>query len=542
MIGLGCIHPGQLCLITGSSHLHCVVSSDASTSKGTWGAYIGAPLPGMYFAEGGQSSTGSILRWAKQHIFNSNAVGNEDDNSTYISYETLDNEAAQVPPGAEGLVALETFQGSRTPVTDPLARGALVGLTLSHTRAHIWRALLEAICFGTRSCIEALSDAGHNCREIIMAGGCTRSPLLLQMHADVTGLPVLVRENTDAPLLGCAILAMVGSGRHKTVVDAVRAMVRQSRSIQPNPIANEAYTILYNRIYKNLSPSLRPIMHSIAELRGGETPVGTSHTVRSPFLVKSAASISISTNEKSQIISKHIRHHPIISPSLLACDWSDIRSAVRTCENAGISSLHVDVFDGVFLDSPYALTFGPQMVDAIRRSSTSNIKLDIHVCVERPERYVEAISEAGGHRFIFQFEAMLGESNACKVAATVDLARVITRTGMKCGLSINPSTDISVIHTVLQSGLVDMVNILAVEPGFGGQKFQHHIVEKVRKLRHYVDSNLLNVLIMVDGGIDAETAKQVAEAGADVLAVGSYLFQHAESFESRLKELQLTFG
>lgn len=541
MIGLGCIHPGQLCLITGSSHLHCVISTDASTSRGTWGAYVGAPLPGMYFAEGGQSSSGSILRWAKQNIFNSNAIGNKEDNITYISYESLDNEAAQIPPGAGGLVALETFQGSRTPITDPLARGALVGLTLSHTRAHIWRALLEAICYGTRSCIEALSDAGHDCREIIMAGGCTRSPLLLQMHADVTGLPVLIRENTDAPLLGGAILAMVGSGIHQTVADAVGAMVRQSRSIQPNPVAKEAYTVLYNRIYKELSPSLRPIMHTIAKLRGGETPVGAAHTVRPPYLVNGAKSIHKSMNEKAQIISKVRRHHPMISPSLLACDWSDIRSAVRTCENAGLSSIHVDVFDGVFLDSPYALTFGPQMVHAISRSSTSNIKLDVHVCVERPERYVDAISEAGGYRFIFQFEAMPGDTNSYKVAAAVDLARVIKKSGMKCGLSINPRTDISAIHTALQTGLVDMVNLLAVEPGFGGQKFQPHIVEKLRQLRHYVDSNLLNVLIMVDGGIDAETAKQVAEAGADVLVVGSYLFRNPENFGSHLEELQLSF-
>ena len=190
MIGLGCINPGQLCLITGSSHLHCVVSADATSAPGLWGAYRGAPLPGINFAEGGQSSTGSILKWAKT------LVGNKDD------YKTLDNEASYVSPGSDGLVALETFQGSRTPVTDPLARGSLLGLTLSHNRAHIWRALLESVCMGTRACIEGLAKAGHKCDSIVIAGGSTRSPLWLEMHAHVTGKPVITCENADAPLLG----------------------------------------------------------------------------------------------------------------------------------------------------------------------------------------------------------------------------------------------------------------------------------------------------------------------------------------------------
>jgi sugar (pentulose or hexulose) kinase len=124
----------------------------------------------LNFAEGGQSSTGSIIRWAKR------LFGETD-------YAQLDREAALINPGSDGLVALETFQGSRTPVTDPLARGALVGLTLKHTRAHIWRALMEAVCFGTRACVQGLAQAGHEADEIIIAGGAVRSNLWLQMHA-----------------------------------------------------------------------------------------------------------------------------------------------------------------------------------------------------------------------------------------------------------------------------------------------------------------------------------------------------------------------
>ena len=114
MLGLGATSPGQLALITGSSHLHLVCSATPATAAGVWGAYKGAPLPGLCFAEGGQSSTGSILRWAR------GVFGGE------MSYKELDAEAEAVSAGCEGLLAIETFQGSRTPVTDPLQRGALV--------------------------------------------------------------------------------------------------------------------------------------------------------------------------------------------------------------------------------------------------------------------------------------------------------------------------------------------------------------------------------------------------------------------------------
>ena len=99
MIGLGCTSPGQLCLITGSSHLHCVVSSTSLTAPGIWGAYKGSPLPGICFAEGGQSSTGSIIRWLRD------ILGQQG-----VSYKDLDREAVSIPPGCDGLIGLETFQ------------------------------------------------------------------------------------------------------------------------------------------------------------------------------------------------------------------------------------------------------------------------------------------------------------------------------------------------------------------------------------------------------------------------------------------------
>lgn len=320
MVGLGCIYPQQLCLITGSSHLHCVVTAKPTTATGSWGAYRGAPLNGTNFAEGGQSSTGSIIRWARK-LFGGDS----------LDYSTLDQEAAQIEPGCDGLVALETFQGSRTPVTDPLARGALVGLTLSHSRGHVWRALMEAVCFGTRACVDGLEKAGHTCEEIIIAGGTTRSPLWLQMHADVTGKDIVLCENIDAPLLGCAILASVGAGVHSSIQDAVRAMVRVSKRVEPNPKVTGTYDRIYKEVYSKLSNSVKPVAHSIARLRGG-----ANHYER---------------KEGGKAI---------ISPSVLAADWANMKDELTRCLNAGLSRIHVDIFDGVFIDSPEALTFGPK--------------------------------------------------------------------------------------------------------------------------------------------------------------------------------------
>eukprot|EP00985_Skeletonema_marinoi_P008705 scaffold3968_cov113-Skeletonema_marinoi.AAC.1 len=252
MIGLGTIRPGQLCLITGSSHLHCLITKQPTSAPGTWGAYRGAPLAHTCFAEGGQSSTGSLVRWVRDLV-----SGPGDDK---FSYQVLDDEAAAIPPGSDGLVALETWQGSRTPHTDPLARGAFAGLTLAHSRAHMFRSILEAVCYGTRACFDALETAASQSSdmpkadEVVIAGGATRSPLWLQLHADITGRSFTINENTDGPLLGCAILASVGAGIHASVDDAVEQMIRRERKIEPREDVRKVYDRLYNELYLKLRP------------------------------------------------------------------------------------------------------------------------------------------------------------------------------------------------------------------------------------------------------------------------------------------------
>lgn len=128
--------------------------------------------------EGGQTSTGSVVAWLKR------LLGPE------ASYEQLNREAAEVPAGCEGLLCLDHFQGNRTPHTDPLSRGAITGLTLKHSRAHLFRGLIEAVAFGTAHIVETLEANGFACREIAIAGGATRSDLWLQIHSDTANVPL----------------------------------------------------------------------------------------------------------------------------------------------------------------------------------------------------------------------------------------------------------------------------------------------------------------------------------------------------------------
>jgi len=337
MIGLGTIHPHQICLITGSSHLHCLITPTATSAPGTWGAYHGAPLPHLNLAEGGQSSTGSLVRWVRDLI----SSGNDGDEK--VSYQVLDEEASLVAPGCDGLVALETWQGSRTPHTDPLARGAFIGLTLSHTRAHMFRAILESVCFGTRSCFDALEAAAaataakhqssddtatHKSNEVIIAGGATCSELWLQLHADITGRTFLLNENTDGPLLGCAILASVGAGIYGSVDEAVKNMVRRERRIEPRVEVKEVYDRLYEEVYLKVRPAVKGIFHALAELRGGAMMSdGDEYKDRKSYDGYNdgmgdlrGGSINNDSEQEQPNEVAPSRRTPIISPSLLASD------------------------------------------------------------------------------------------------------------------------------------------------------------------------------------------------------------------------------
>ena len=212
-----------------------------------------------------------------------------------------------------------------------------------------------------------------------------------------------------------------------------------------------------------------------------------------------------------------------------------MKGELQKCVDVGLTHIHVDVFDGVFLDSPHALTFGPQMVEAIH-NRFPYLFLDIHLCVDRPARFVKAMAEAGASRLIFQWEAM-GED---PLQSAIEIAKRINENGMKCGVSINPSTSIEEIYPLLKTKLIDMVDVLAVEPGFGGQPFNSIALDTIMRLRDWKSSNQAEFIILVDGGINRATSKRVMESGADILVAGTALFRHPQGLAEGVKDLNIS--
>ena len=237
MIGLGVVNPGSLAFITGSSHLHLGLSPQAFHGQGIWGTYADAVIPGLHVVEGGQTSTGSVVSWIRR------TLGSP-------SYEELNHEAAELEPGSEGVVIQEHFQGNRTPHTDPLSRGVISGLTLKHGRGHLFRAALEGIAFGTELILETMRNNGFAAETVVLAGGATRSDLWLQIHADVSNLPLTLTKVPDAPALGSAILAAVGSGAFSDIGTATQKMVQVDRVIEPKQETHARYQPFYQS-YQN---------------------------------------------------------------------------------------------------------------------------------------------------------------------------------------------------------------------------------------------------------------------------------------------------
>lgn len=246
MIGLGVVAPGDIALITGSSHLQLMVADQEFHGKGLWGTYQDAVYPGRFILEGGQTSTGSVINWFMRNF------------GTDTDYATLNAEAAQLPPGCDGLLSQDHFQGNRTPHTDPHSIGAIVGLSLAHSRAHVYRSIIEGVCMGTKLIIDGFSQALEP-KRVVIAGGTTNSDLWMQIHADTLGLEIQCTKVAAAPLLGCAILAASGIERFNSIDAGCDAMVHVADAgpIVPDPEAVKAYAQIYPQ-YCDLYASLRP--------------------------------------------------------------------------------------------------------------------------------------------------------------------------------------------------------------------------------------------------------------------------------------------
>ncbi|HXV41769.1 MAG TPA: FGGY-family carbohydrate kinase, partial [Anaerolineae bacterium] len=260
MIGLDVLQPGKMAFITGSSHLHLGQSAQPLHAKGIFGAYTDAVLPGQYTVEGGQVSTGSVIKWFKENFCGKEAAQAA---ARGVDVYTLLNElAAPIVPGSEGLLVLDYWQGNRTPYVDPEARGIIRGLSLKHSTGHMFRAIIEGIAYGTEHILRTFRQNGYVVEEMVAAGGPTKSPLWMQIHADVSNVPITLTAVSDGPALGSAILGAVAAGLYPDVPTAASKMVQVHNHIKPNPEVHQAYRFYVDQ-YINTYPALQELTHAM---------------------------------------------------------------------------------------------------------------------------------------------------------------------------------------------------------------------------------------------------------------------------------------
>ena len=213
-----------------------------------------------------------------------------------------------------------------------------------------------------------------------------------------------------------------------------------------------------------------------------------------------------------------------LAPSILSADFSRLGEQVAEAERAGADYIHVDVMDGRFVPN---LTIGPVVVQGIRGST--NLPLDVHMMVVEPERLVEDFAKAGADHLIVQAEA-------CPHLHRV--LQQISEVGCKAGVAINPGTSLSAIEEVLP--LLDVVLVMSVNPGFGGQKLIPETVGKVVRMRRILDEGGYSAELQVDGGVNEATARTVVEAGATVLVAGSAVFNNKEPVADAMNRLRVS--
>ncbi|KQL19049.1 ribulose-phosphate 3-epimerase [Cytobacillus solani] len=201
-----------------------------------------------------------------------------------------------------------------------------------------------------------------------------------------------------------------------------------------------------------------------------------------------------------------------IAPSILSADFSKLGEEIKDVERGGADYIHVDVMDGHFVPN---ITIGPLIVEAIR--PTTKLPLDVHLMIENPDQYIESFAKAGADYITVHVEA-------CRhLHRTI---HYIKSFGVKAGVVLNPATPVQMIEDIIED--VDMVLLMTVNPGFGGQKFIPSVLRKIAAVKKMADDKGLNIEIEVDGGVNEETAKLCIEAGANVLVAGSAVYNQKD--------------
>jgi ribulose-phosphate 3-epimerase len=211
----------------------------------------------------------------------------------------------------------------------------------------------------------------------------------------------------------------------------------------------------------------------------------------------------------------------IVSPSLLSCDFANIQRDVEMLNNSQADWLHIDVMDGVFVPN---ISFGLPVVEAMKRHAKK--PLDVHLMIVNPDQYIADFKKVGADYLTVHFEA------CTHLHRTIQL---IHQHEMKAGVALNPHTPVEALSEIICD--LDLVLIMSVNPGFGGQKFIPQAIEKVKKLKNLIQQSGSKALIEIDGGVNLETGKLLADAGADALVAGSFVF-NSESPSATISSLK----
>lgn len=266
----GAVEPGQMVAIMGTSTCHVMSADRNSPVPGICGVVDGGILPGLWGYEAGQSGVGDIFAWYVRNGLPAEYTA-EADRLGRSAHEHLSALAAEQKVGEHGLVALDWQSGNRSILVDHELSGVIVGLTLSSRPEEIYRALLEATAFGTRTIIEAFENAGVRVHELIIAGGLIRNPLLMQIYADVTRRPLSLIGSEQGPALGSALHAAVAAGAYPDIRAAARAMGKVSDTVYtPDPARAAAYDRLYAEyqlLHDYFGRGGNEVMHRLRRIR-----------------------------------------------------------------------------------------------------------------------------------------------------------------------------------------------------------------------------------------------------------------------------------
>lgn len=257
-IGANAFTTGRIFMAAGSSTWIQMNVAKEFHTKGLFGSYPDVVVDN-FTLEGGQVSTGSVLKWYKANFISCQIEKDARKKGIDNIYKYLDLEAEKLPLGSEGVIVIEHWQGNRTPFTDPNSRGIIRGLSLKHTPIHIYRAIMEAVAYGTEASLKIVKENNMDIFEIIGVGGHMNSKLWTQIYADVTGLPIKKTTNPEATSLGSAILGSVAAGKYSSIIEAADNMVQFGEEVKPNMKNHKKYKFFldqYILTYHSLKNSI----------------------------------------------------------------------------------------------------------------------------------------------------------------------------------------------------------------------------------------------------------------------------------------------